>query len=136
MSPSQAHLAIFDRSVAWGIYLGSAVLGLAILIWLTRRWQRDTRLLLLALLAVLVLMPAPVPGHKAQAPAAIFVVLGVITGAVEALAPILVKFSLAGILVVLLVAIQGFWWRHRRRKRFAERPPARVATPAKKSGRP
>ena len=132
MPHSQAYFAIFDRSVAWGIYLGSAVLILAIMIWLTHRWQRDTRLLLLALLAVAILMPAPIPGHKAMAPALIFVALGIVTGAVEALAPILVKFSLAGVLVVLVVAIQGFWWRHRRRKRLAARPPARPEVPVRK----
>jgi heme A synthase len=135
MSQSQAYLAIFDRSVAWGVYLGSAVLMLAILIWITHRWQRDTRLLLLALLAVLVLMPAPIPGHNALAPAFVFVVLGVITGAVEALAPILVRFSLAGILVVVLVAIQGVWWRQRRRKRVAERPSVRSSGATKKPAR-
>jgi len=132
MSPSQAYFAIFDRSVAWGIYLGSAVLTLAILIWITHRWQRDIRLLLLALLAIVLFMPAPVPGHQAQAPALIFVVLGVITGAVEPLAPILVKFSLAVIGIVLLVAIQGVWWRYRRRKRLATRPPARPVAAARK----
>jgi len=83
-------------------------------------------------LAIVLFMPAPVPGHQAQAPALIFVVLGVITGAVEPLAPILVKFSLAVIGIVLLVAIQGVWWRYRRRKRLATRPPARPVAAARK----
>lgn len=107
----------FDRTFVWGVYLGCGLVAFAIFVWLTRRWQRDIRLLLLALLAVLMFLPAPIPGHNASAPAFIFIALGVLTGAVEIMAPVLVRFSLIGILVVVLVIAEGFWWRARRRRR-------------------
>lgn len=107
----------FDRTFVWGVYLGCGLVALAIFVWLTRRWQRDIRLLLLALMAVLMFLPAPIPGHSASAPAFIFIALGVLTDAVEIMAPVLVRFSLIGILVVVLVIVEGFWWRLRRRRR-------------------
>lgn len=114
----QAHdyTNIFDRTFVWGLYLGCGLLAFAIFIWLTRRWQRDIRWLLLGLMAVLMFLPAPIPGHNASAPAFIFIALGVLTGAVEIMAPVLVRFSLSGILVVILVIVEGFWWRRRRRR--------------------
>lgn len=108
---------IFDRTFVWGLYLGCGLVVLAIFVWLTHRWQRDIRFLLLALLAVIMFLPAPIPGHAASAPAFIFIALGILTGAVEIMAPVLVRFSLIAILVVVLVAIEGFWWRSRRRRK-------------------
>ncbi len=117
----QAHdyTNVFDRTFVWGLYLGCGLLAFAIFVWLTRRWQRDIRLLLLALMAVLMFLPAPIPGYDASAPAFIFIALGVLSGAVEIMAPVLVRFSLIGILVVVLVIVESFWWRARRRHRVA-----------------
>jgi hypothetical protein len=129
----QAHdyTTAFDRTFAWGIYLGCGVLAFLIFCWLTRRWQRDIRLLLLGLLAVAMFLPAPIPGHSAMAPAFIFVALSLLTGGVEVLAPVLVRFSLVGILVVVLVIIESVWWRYRRRRA----PAAKTATPARKGAK-
>lgn len=115
----QAHdyTAAFDRSMVWGIYLGCGLLVLAIMVWLTRRWQRDIRFLLLALLAVAMFLPAPIPGQGVSAPAFIFIGFGLLTGSVDAIAPVLVRFSLAGIATVLLVLVEAIWWRQRRRRR-------------------
>ncbi len=119
MQQAQDYFAIFDRSVAWGIYLGASLLLLGIMIWLTRRWQRNLRWLLLALLAVAVFMPAPIPGQQAQSPAFVIVALGALSHDVEVIAPVLVRFALAAVLVVILVAIEGVWWRARQRVQAA-----------------
>ncbi|MET0379147.1 MAG: hypothetical protein ABW049_09175 [Spongiibacteraceae bacterium] len=123
----------FDRTFVWGLYLGCGLLAFAIFIWLTQRWQRDIRLLLLALMAVLMFLPAPVPGHDASAPAFIFIALGVLSGSVEAMAPVLVRFSLVAILIVVLVVVEGFWWRLRRRRRV---PAAKQAGSARRPAKP
>ena len=108
-----------EHSFVWAVYLSAAVVILLILWRWTRRWQRDTRFLLLALLAVVLLTPAPVPGHVVLAPAIIFVVLGGVTGGVEVVAPILVRFSLLGLAVLLLTVVEGIWWRARQRRQRA-----------------
>jgi len=108
-----------EHSFVWAVYLSAAVVILLILWRWTRRWQRDTRFLLLALLAVLLFTPAPVPGHATMAPAMIFVVLGGVTGGVEVVAPVLVRFSLLGLAVLLLTVVEGVWWRARRRRQLA-----------------
>lgn len=115
MLQSEDYLTAFDRSLAWGVYLGAALVVLVVMFWLTRRWQRNLRWLLLALLAILELMPATVPGHVAKAPAFIFVAMGVLMKKTEVVAPVLVQFSLAAILAVVLVVIEGMWWRSRHR---------------------
>lgn len=106
-----------DHMLAWSVYGVAAVLLLFILWRFTRRWQWDTRWLVLALSAVLVLTPSPVPGHELLAPAMIFLALGGMTGGAEVIAPALVRLSLAGILAIILVVIAGFW--HRRSQRRA-----------------
>ncbi len=122
----QAHdyTAAFDRGLVWAIYLGCGLLVLAIMIWLTRRWQRDIRFLLLALLAVAMFLPAPIPEQGVSAPAFIFIGIGLLTHSVDAIAPVLVRFSLAGIATVLLVVVEAIWWRQRRRRRRAANRPA------------
>lgn len=126
------YTAAFDRTFAWGLYLGCGVLVMLVMTWLTHRWQRDVRLLLLGLLALAIFLPAQVPGHQASAPAFVFVALGILTGSVDVLAPVLVKFSLIGIVIVVLVVIESVWWRHRRRVRnqqaAAQTTPRRPAT--------
>ena len=105
------------NQVMWSAYLGSAAVICLAACMLTRRWQADIRLLLLTLLAVFLFMPAPVPGRAPlQAPAMIFVALSPFTGTPEILAPVLVRYSLAAVVAILLVAVAGVWRRlHRRR---------------------
>lgn len=106
-----------DHLLAWAVY-GVAAVVLLFMLWrFTRRWQWDTRWLLLALVTVLVATPSPVPGHELMAPAMIFLLLGGMTGGAEVIAPALVRLSLAGVLAIILVVIAGFW--HRRNVRRA-----------------
>jgi hypothetical protein len=120
MFDAQDYTAASDYSVAWMVYLAAAAVLLFLQWRFTRRWQRDTRFLLLALVAVLLLMPAPMPGHHVLAPAFGFLLLGGITGGPEVLAPVLVRLSLGCVAAALLVAAEGIWWRARRRRRQAE----------------
>lgn len=113
MLQADDYLTVFDRSFAWGVYLGAALVVLAVLFWLSRRWQRNLRWLMLLLLAIAALMPATVPGHAAKAPAFIFIVMGMLMKKTEVVAPVLVQFSLAAILAVVVVVIEGVWWRSR-----------------------
>jgi|GEM_PF-788610 len=119
MLESQDYTVAWEHLTVWGVYLLAALTIMFILWRWTRRWQRDTRFLLLALLVVLLLTPAPVPGHAVLAPALIFVVLGGVTGGAEVVAPVLVRFSLLGVAAILLTAVEGVWWRARRRRRQA-----------------
>jgi len=119
MLDAQPYAVAGEHSFIWGVYLLAAFTILVILWRWSRRWQRDTRFLLLALLAVVLLTPAPVPGHVVLAPAIIFVVLGGVTGGVEVVAPILVRFSLLGLAVLLLTVVEGIWWRARQRRQRA-----------------
>ncbi len=112
--------AAADYRLAWTIYLAAAVGWLLLQGWLTRHWQRETWLLLLGLAAVLLLLPEPVPGHDLQAPALGFLLLAPLTGHAELLAPVLVKLSLAGIALVLLVVGEGIWRVRRQHRRQAE----------------
>jgi hypothetical protein len=112
----QDYVGASDYLLAWSLYLVSALVIFFMLWRLTRRWQRDTRFLLLALLAVVLLTPAPVPGRDVLAPAIIFVALGGVTGGAEVVAPVLVRLSLIGLLAVILVTAEGVWWRRRRRR--------------------
>lgn len=106
----------WDHAVAWSIYLAAAAV-ICIALWrLTRRWLHELRYLLLALLAVVLFMPAPVPGHAVQAPALMFLLLGAVTGGPEVIAPVLVRLSLAGVLAILLVLVSSALWRWRRRR--------------------
>ncbi len=108
-----------DYRLAWTFYLAAAAGWLLLQGWLTRRWQRETQLLLLGLAAMLLLIPEPVPGHQLLAPAFGFLLLAPLTGNVDQLAPILVKLSLAGIGLVVLVVIEGVWRRRRQMRRRA-----------------
>ena len=118
MLKNREMLLASDHMLAWAVYGVAAALVLLILWRITRRWQWDTRWLLLALTAVLVVTPSPVPGHEdLMAPAMIFLALGGMTGGAEVIAPALVRLSLAGILAIILVVIAGFW--HRRNVRRA-----------------
>lgn len=114
-------LSIFSgesgSQLMWGIYLAAAVVLCAVLLRLTRRWQFDIRWLLLALCAVFLFMPAPVPGRAPlQAPAMIFVVLSPITGTPETLAPVLVRLMLGAIAAVVLVVAIAIFRRVRQRR--------------------
>lgn len=115
MADIQALNAAADYRLAWTVYLVAAFGWLLLQAWLTRRWQRETQLLLLGLVAVVLLMPEPVPGHALKAPALGFLLLAPLTGNLEQLAPVLVKLSLAGIAVVLLVVVEGIWRVRRQR---------------------
>lgn len=107
----------WDHLVAWSIYLLSAFVICFALWRLTRRWLHELRYLLLALLAVVLFMPMPVPGHAVLAPALIFLLLGAVTGGTEAIAQVLVRLSVGGVLAILLVLISSALWRWRRRAR-------------------
>lgn len=112
--------AAADYKLAWTIYLSAACGWLLLQAWLTRHWQRETYLLLLGLVALLLLMPEPMPGHNVKAPALGFLLLAPLTGQLELLAPVLVKLSLAAIGLVLLVVGFGIWRLRRQRNRQAE----------------
>ena len=107
----------WDHLLAWSIYLLSAFVICFALWRLTRRWLHELRYLLLALLAVVLFMPAPVPGHGVLAPALMFLLLGAVTGGAEVIAPVLVRLSLGGVLAILLVLVSSVLWRLRRRGR-------------------
>jgi chromate transport protein ChrA len=114
----QDYANAWDHLIAWGVYLVSAAIICFALWRLTRRWQHEIRYLLLALIAVVLFMPAPVPGHTVLAPALMFVLLGALTGeGVEVMAPVLVRLSLGGTVAVLLVLVSSIAWRWSRRSR-------------------
>jgi hypothetical protein len=105
------------NQLVWSAYLASAVLMCFAVFMLIRRWQADIRLLLLTLLTLFLFMPAPVPGRAPlQAPAMIFIALSPFTGTPETLAPILVRYSVGAVLVILFVIFAGIWRRVRRRR--------------------
>lgn len=105
----------WDHLLGWSIYLLSALIICFVLWRLTRRWVHELRYLLLALVAVVLFMPAPVSGHDVLAPALMFLLLGAVTGGVEIIAPVLVRLSLGGVLAILVVLISSALWRWRRR---------------------
>ena len=107
----------WDHLFGWSVYLLSALVICFVLWRLTRRWLHELRYLLLALVAVVLFMPAPVPGHGVQAPALMFLLLGAVTGGPELIAPVLVRLSLGGVLAILVVLISSALWRVRRRAR-------------------
>jgi uncharacterized membrane protein len=121
MLQTQDFFAVFDRSAAWGLYLGATVVMLAIMTWFTWRWQRNLRWLVLGALAVLALMPAQVANHPEQAPAFMVVAFGLLTGDIDVMAPVLVQFALAGVVLLVLVIIEGVWWHARHRRRTVSR---------------
>ena len=106
--------------LAWTIYLVAAVGWLLLQGWLTRHWQRETWLLVLGLVAILLLLPEQIPGRDLLAPALGFLLLAPLTGQAALLAPVLVKLSLAGIAIVLLVVGEGIWRVRRQHRRKAE----------------
>lgn len=96
-------------TVAWTVYLIAAAVCCLAYWRLTLRWQKDIRLLLFALLAVFLFVPAPVPGRDVLAPAMIFVVLSPFTGSPETVAPVLVRLILVAIAAIALVIIAAVW---------------------------
>ncbi len=116
MLQTQDFFSAFDRSFAWGLYLGATAVALAIMVWITQRWQRNLRWLLLGLLLVVALMPAPIPNHGVQAPAFVFLAFGLLTRDADMMAPVLVRYALAGAVLVLLVVVEGVWWQARQRR--------------------
>jgi hypothetical protein len=115
MLDPQDYSNAWDHMLAWWIYLLSAGVICFALWRLTRRWLHELRYLLLGLLAVVLFMPAPVPGHNVLAPALMFLLLGAFTGGVEVIAPVLVRLSLGGVLAILVVLVSSALWRWRRR---------------------
>jgi hypothetical protein len=109
------YASAWQHLLAWGIYLMAAGIVCLAFLRLTRRWQQDIRLLLFALIAVFLLVPAPVPGRTLLAPAMIFVVLSPVTGTPEILAGVFVRLMLAAIAAIILVILAGIWRRWRRR---------------------
>lgn len=125
MFESQDFVAASDYMVAWAVYGAAAAVLLGVGLWVTRRWQRDLRWLVLGLLAILLLMPAPVPEASVQAPVISFLALGALSGHnPELLAPVLVKLALSIVVLVVAVVAHGVWWR-RRRPAAARRPAGR-----------
>ncbi len=102
--------------IAWGVYLLSATIICFALWRLTRRWWHELRYVLLALIAVLLFMPAPVLCHAVMAPALMVVALGIVSGDAEVVAPVLVRLSLGGAIAILVVLLSSIVWRLRRRK--------------------
>jgi len=109
------YTTLWDHTAAWSVYLIAAAVFLIACLRLTRRWQADVRWLLLALLAVFLLVPAPIPERSLLAPAMIFIVLSPFTGAPELIASVLVRLILAAAVAVVLVIIAGIVRRLRRR---------------------
>jgi hypothetical protein len=98
---------LWDHTAAWGIYLVATFIFLLAWWQLTRRWQFDVRGLLLALLAVFLLVPAPVPGRDVLAPAMIIVALSPFAGTPELIADVLVRLIFAATAAVVLVIVAG-----------------------------
>jgi hypothetical protein len=113
----QDYANAWDHLIGWAIYLLSATIICFALWRLTRRWLHEIRYLLLTLIAVVLFMPAPVPGHTVLAPALMFLLLGALTGeTAEVIAPVLGRLSLGGVAAVLLVVISSIVWRWQRRR--------------------
>jgi chromate transport protein ChrA len=113
----QDYANAWDHLIAWAVYLVAAAIICFALWRLTKRWLHEIRYLLLALIAVALFVPAPVPGHAVLAPAVMFVLFGMLSGGeADVLAPVLVRLSLAGTVAVLLVVISSIVWRWSRRK--------------------
>lgn len=99
------YTTLLDHSVAWGVYLAAAFVVLLAYWALTRRWWFELRWLLFALVAVFLLVPAPVPGRAVLAPAMIMVVLSPFTGSPELIATVLARLLVAAVAVVLCVIV-------------------------------
>lgn len=96
---------LFDHNVVWGIYLAAAVAFLLAYLRLTRRWWFELRWFLFALLAVFLLVPAPVPGRDLQAPAMIMVGLSPFTGTPEVIAAVIARLLLVAVAAVVLMVV-------------------------------
>ncbi len=112
--------SLIDNSVVWGVYLAAACAVLLSYWGLTRRWWFELRWILFALLAVFLLMPAPVPGRAVQAPAMIMVALSPFTGTPEVIASVLARLLLAGVAALVFVIVVSVARRVYRRRRAAE----------------
>ncbi len=111
------YTTLLDHSVAWGVYLVAALVVLLAYWGLTRRWQFDVRWILFALLAVFLLMPAPVPGRHLLAPAMIMVALSPFAGEPELLANVFARLLITAVAAVVLVVVVGIIRRLRLRHR-------------------
>ena len=111
------YATLWDHTAAWSVYLVAACIFLLAYSRLTRRWQFDVRWLLFALIAVFLLVPAPVPGRHLLAPAMIMIALSPFTGTHELIADVIVRLIVAGTVAIVLVIIAGVIRRVRLRHR-------------------
>ncbi|HET8711479.1 MAG TPA: hypothetical protein VFM32_08890 [Spongiibacteraceae bacterium] len=96
------YISLWDHSAAWGVYLAAAAILLLAYTQLTRRWWFELRWFLFVLLAVFLLVPAPVPGGKLLAPAMIMVALSPFTGAPELIAAVITRLLAIGIVAMVV----------------------------------
>jgi hypothetical protein len=84
---------------------------------LTRRWWFELRWLLFVVLAVLFLVPAPVPGRDLLAPAMIMLALSKVMGSHEFIAAVIVRILLtataAFALLIIVSVIRRIYLRRR-----------------------
>ncbi|MFT3931579.1 MAG: hypothetical protein QM709_14910 [Spongiibacteraceae bacterium] len=99
------YTTLLDHSIVWGVYIAAALVILLSYWALTRRWWFELRWLLFALLAVFMLVPAPLPGKTVQAPAMIIVALSPFTGAPELVATVLARLLVVAVAAIALVVI-------------------------------
>lgn len=99
------YTTLLDHSIVWGVYIAAALVILLSYWGLTRRWWFELRWLLFALMAVFLLVPAPLPGRAVQAPAMIIVALSPFTGARELVATVLARLLVTAVAAVVVVAI-------------------------------
>lgn len=111
------YTTLLDHSAAWGIYLAAAFIFLLAYWGLTRRWWFELRWLLFALLAVFLLVPAPVPGRQLQAPAMIMIAFSPFTGTPELIATVIARLLLVAVVVVVLVIVASIIRRVHLRRR-------------------
>lgn len=101
------YTTLWDHIAAWSVYVAAAFVLLLAYSRLTRRWQFDVRWWLFTLLAVFLLVPAPVPGsgRHVLAPAMIMLALSPFTGTPELLAMVLARLVVVAVAVVVLMII-------------------------------
>ena len=113
------YTTLWDHTADWSVYLVAASIFLLAYSRLTRRWQFDVRWLWFALLAVFLLVPAPVPGRHLLAPAMIMIALSPFTGTPELIAGVIARLLLIGIAAIMLVIVAGIIRRVRLRHRHS-----------------
>ena len=97
--------ALLDHDFAWAVYLTAAAVVLLAYWGVSRRWWFELRWLLFALLAVLLFVPAPVPGSDLRAPAMIMLALSPFTGSPELIAAVVSRLLLYAVAAIALVVI-------------------------------